>query len=75
MAVPVEIDGGTFAPGNPARILSRPYALQGPLGRHYDVSRDGRRFLVLADASADRQIGVVLNWFEELKRLVPAGRN
>jgi Tol biopolymer transport system component len=42
----------------------------------YDVSRDGQRFLMLkaADqAQALTQINVVLNWTEELKRLVPAG--
>ena len=39
----------------------------------YDVAPDGRHFAVLAvnpDALA-REIHVVLNWFEELKRLVP----
>ncbi|MDA2938819.1 hypothetical protein MYX75_11230 [Acidobacteria bacterium AH-259-A15] len=40
---------------------------------HYDVHPDGRRFLMLekgGDESRPR-INVVLNWFEELKRLVP----
>jgi hypothetical protein len=39
----------------------------------YDVTRDGQRFLMVKDieqASAT-QINVVVNWFEELKRLVP----
>ena len=46
--------------------------------RPYDISRDGQRFLGLIDAaqttagaSAAPQIQVVLNWHEELKRLVP----
>ena len=46
--------------------------------RPWDISRDGR-FLGLIDAaqtqavaSAAPQIQVVLNWFEELKRLAPA---
>ncbi len=40
---------------------------------NYDISPDGQR-IVIADAvqgSATTQINVVLNWFEELKRLVP----
>ena len=43
--------------------------------RHYDVSRDGRRFLMIKDEAANAassgQIIVVQNWFEELKCLVP----
>ena len=40
----------------------------------YDVSADGQRFLMVKEteqATAATQINVVLNWFEELKRLVP----
>jgi len=47
--------------------------------RNYDVSLDGKRFVgVIAsgvtDSGAPRtpQIDVVLNWFEEVRRLVPA---
>jgi hypothetical protein len=38
------------------------------------VSPDGRRFIVIEAGETEspaRQINVVLNWFEELKRLVP----
>jgi serine/threonine-protein kinase len=42
----------------------------------YDVSPDGQRFLMLKPSEQDQtsatQINVVLNWFEELKRRVPA---
>jgi serine/threonine protein kinase len=42
---------------------------------NHDVSFDGQRFLMLRpdaqEAAAPRQINVVLNWFEELKRRVP----
>jgi Tol biopolymer transport system component len=44
--------------------------------RNYDVSSDGQRFLMIKEAEgqpAAIQLVVVLNWFEELKRLVPAG--
>ena len=38
----------------------------------FDVSRDGERFLMIQrDASSKRSLVVVLNWFEELKRLAP----
>jgi hypothetical protein len=40
----------------------------------YDVGSDGRFLLIKRDETArlaEPQIAVVLNWFEELKRLVP----
>ena len=39
----------------------------------YDVSPDGQRFLIntLIEEDAAASITLVLNWFEELKRLVP----
>ena len=46
-------------------------------GRTYDVSADGRRFLMIKGTAVDDPNGtqasmvVVLNWTEELKRLVP----
>ena len=42
--------------------------------QYYAVSPDGSRFLMLKEgdlAETQAQINVVLNWFEELKRLVP----
>ena len=45
-------------------------------GRSYDVSPDGRKFLMIKEGGVDGTaapptIIVVLNWFEELNRLVP----
>jgi hypothetical protein len=44
------------------------------LGYPYDVSADGQRFLIISNRSgqaAPEPLTVVLNWLEELKRLVP----
>ena len=40
---------------------------------NYDVTADGQRFVMVkgVEGSEHRQIQVVTNWFEELKRLVP----
>jgi hypothetical protein len=38
---------------------------------NYDVSPDGARFVMVKDDSASGRVNVVLNWVEELKRLVP----
>ena len=40
--------------------------------RSYDVTADGRRFVTTrANEGSRTQLNVVLNWFEELERLVP----
>jgi hypothetical protein len=59
---------------NPTKLFSGPYFMT-LTGRTYDVTRDGKRFLMvkttnqtLADAP---RIILVENWFEELKRRVP----
>ena len=40
----------------------------------YDVSSDGKRFLMIHrdPESAPRQLNLILNWFEELNHLLPA---
>ncbi len=57
---------------SPALLFEEQYAL-GRLGRNYDISRDGQRFLMVSEEHEANvgEIHVVLNWFEELNRLVP----
>lgn len=74
MAVPVTMQP-TFSAGRPAMLFEGDY-LASPFpatGVTYDVTRDGQRFLMIKDveSAAATQINVVVNWFEELKRLVP----
>jgi Tol biopolymer transport system component len=70
MAVPVTLQPG-FSAGKPVVLFEGPW-LPSPLTfSNYDVSRDGQRFLILKPADQDegaRQIVVVQNWLEELKR-------
>ena len=65
----------TFNPGNPEMLFQAPYR-SGLLGRNrpWDVAEDGRFLMIddqLRDQTSFSQINVVLNWTEELKRLVP----
>ena len=74
MAVPDKTDPA-FEHQSPQEVLEWPYDL-GNEGRSYDVSPDGQRFLTVKPNKLDEdapppQINIVLNWFEELKRLVP----
>jgi serine/threonine protein kinase len=80
MAVPVRTEGG-FVAGNPA-LLFRGQFVPTLGGRNYDVSPDGRRFLMLKEAKASEtaapqrvSLVVVTNWTEELKQRVPTGTN
>ena len=79
MSVPIET-APTFRPGTPTVMFDLPPFFQSSartrIGRQWDVSRDGERFLILnpgeatSEDSQSRMV-VVLNWHEELKRLVP----
>jgi serine/threonine-protein kinase len=73
-------DHASFRTGLPARVMPNNgyYSAEGTVnfGRTYDVSPDGARFLRIkvkeGEASGGpRNFDVVLNWTEELKRLVP----
>ncbi len=75
MAMAVVSEPRFAAAGQPVRIVDGRYYSSGPY-RTYDVSPDGKRFLMIkADESqgqtAAASIVIVQNWFEELKRLVP----
>jgi len=63
----------TFTAGSPAVLFTGDY-LTFPGTRQYDVTPDGQRFVMIKESEEQQEAGqihVVLNWFEELKRLVP----
>jgi len=62
----------TFKAETPVFLFEGTY-FHGPFNRtsNYDISLDGQRFLMIKEERGIAQIHVVLNWFEELKRLVP----
>jgi eukaryotic-like serine/threonine-protein kinase len=72
MAVPVESSGAAFSNGNPIKVFNSKSAINA-----YDVAPDGKRFLIInenvTDDATRARAGMiaVLNWFEELKRLLP----
>ena len=77
MAVDVTTQPG-FSAGKPKMLFEGRYALSTATIPNYDDSPDGQRFLMLKpvqqEQAAPMQINVVLNWTEELKRLVPTGK-
>jgi serine/threonine-protein kinase len=74
MSVPVQT-APVFKAGTPQVLFKGDYVT--PLvGRTFDVSPDGRKFLMIkaapeADGQGEATIIVVQNWLEELKRRVP----
>jgi Tol biopolymer transport system component len=72
MAADVKTDP-TFTVGKPRRLFEGHYVVEPARHTNYDVAADGQRFVMIQvdEESAPTQINVVLNWFEELKRLVP----
>lgn len=61
--------------GVPERLFEGPYLFSnGP--RHFDIARDGKRFVMIkhdaaAQGGALPGIAIVQNWFEELNARVP----
>jgi hypothetical protein len=62
-----------FTAGKPRQLFEGSYARLIAGGHSYDVTPDGQRFLMIQreDDRSPPQLCVVVNWFEELKRLVP----
>ena len=72
MSVRVHTEQG-LAPGSAEVVLEgRDFAPSG-FGRSYDISPDGKRFLMIKEPgeTASTELNLVLNWFQELERLVP----
>ena len=76
MAVPVDTEP-TFTAGAPEVLFEQQY-YSFRRSRNYDVAPDGRFLMIKEGSPTDdgsaptAQIILMLNWFEELKRLVPS---
>jgi serine/threonine-protein kinase len=70
----VGIDPRTLSVGSPEALFEGPYEGDAAGSRRYDMSPDGRRFLMIKqppETAEPPDIIVVENWDQELKRLVP----
>jgi serine/threonine-protein kinase len=69
-----------FTPSKPVLLFEGPFELDSSgFCANYDVAPDGRRFVMIQRGedsvrSGQQQLNVVLNWFDELSRLVPTER-
>jgi hypothetical protein len=63
-------DNPDFVASNPQVVLEGPYTHG--FFANWDVSPGGERFVFLKRKDQDRaKINIILNWFEELKKMVP----
>jgi hypothetical protein len=73
MAVPVTVRPG-FTAGVPRVLFEGRYMMSGPV-RGYDVTRDGRRFVMIQNKERPpikvTQMVLVQNWLDELRRRAP----
>ena len=76
MAVSISTEAGFRPIGPPRPLFSGDYLEASVPSRGFDISADGRRFLMktrgpAAESAPVTSINVVLNCFEELRRLAP----
>jgi hypothetical protein len=67
-----------FSAGPPQLLFEKDgYFSSNPI-REYDLSLDGQRFLMVKSEVREsrpvKEMILIQNWFEELKRLVPTGK-
>ena len=75
LAVPVTLVPGFRVVGAPETLFEGPYRANANRTL-LDLDRDAERLLMVKEpleAVLNRQIHLVLNWFEELKQRVPPG--
>jgi Tol biopolymer transport system component len=63
--------GADLSLSQPRQLFEQRYVFQNVSLANYDVSPDGQRFVMIKDEAGSGRLNVVLNWTEELKRLVP----
>lgn len=74
LAVPIETRS-TFQAGTPKNLFNEVVDFRSNSGETYDVDPHGGRFLMIRPPKEDAssaQVRIVLNWFSELRRVVPA---
>ncbi|HSE20797.1 MAG TPA: hypothetical protein VLB68_04040, partial [Pyrinomonadaceae bacterium] len=73
MAVLIDTRSSFQVSSTPVRLFNEVYDLRSNSGQTYDVDTRGDRFLMIKPPKEDNsaQIRIVVNWFEELRKLVP----
>jgi hypothetical protein len=63
----------------PQKLFEGSFLIGSGVNQSYDVTADGQHFVMLKPADRDRtrhrQVNLVFNWFEEIRRLSASGAN
>jgi len=72
----VDVDPAAISFGKLRVLFEASYMFGITEGQQYDVSRDGHRFLMLKPerTPAATPLNVIVNWFDDVQRRVPAAR-
>jgi serine/threonine-protein kinase len=73
----VSVDKAAFHAGTPKNLFSGVFDLRSNSGVTYDVDPRGGRFLMIRpveDTGSRARVRMVMNWFDELRRVVPTRR-
>ena len=72
MSVAVSFGPDGPVPSAPRVLFDQRYQYGlGQTTANYDVSPDGKVFVMVKDQSSSSRLNIVLNWFDELRRLAP----
>jgi hypothetical protein len=67
--VDIEVVGDLLRPGEPRSVVAVPVAELIDARPHYDVTPDGRRFLLRQPmVAAEPPIGIIVNWRGKMRR-------
>ena len=79
MAVSVSARGESFRAGTLRQLFEGNFVDPSAGSQAWDVTPDGKRFVMLQSesgvAAAQTHLNFIFNWFEEVRRLVPAGKD
>ena len=71
MGVDVSVSAAELSLSTPRVLFDQRYTFETSTIANYDISLDGKRFLMVKDEFGAGRLNVILNWFEELRRLAP----
>ena len=70
-SISMAVEGDAIKPGMPTLVVDFPPS---HVVFRWDISSDEKRFLVYVEDVNRNSVNIIFNWFTELNRLVPAGK-
>ena len=71
MGVDVSVSAAELSLSTPRVLFDQRYTFETSTIANYDISLDGKRFLMVKDEFGAGRLNIILNWFTELQQRVP----